>query len=259
MALNEPAAPLLPHPHIDRYYGGATQKRAFLKNIFDETAADYDRVEGILAIGSGRWYRRQALLRAGLKAGDRVLDVAIGTGLVAREALRIVGEQGSVIGLDPSIGMLSQAVAALNLPAVLGTGEELPLADASVDFVSMGYALRHLADLSKAFSEFHRVLKPGGRICLLEITKPAGALGRKAMAIYFRGLLPVLSRVVRTKPQTKQLWVYYWETIDQCVPGETVLAALRAAGFSEPKRRVELGIFAEYTAVVPSPGNPGEG
>ena len=247
-----PDTPLLPHPHLDRYYGGERDKRAFLKDIFDETAADYDRVETVLAVGSGRWYRRKALLRAGLKSGDQVLDVAMGTGLVAREASKIVGAGveggGSVVGLDPSIGMLGQAVAALKLPAVLGTGEELPLADASVDFVSMGYALRHLSDLSKAFAEFARVLRPGGRLCVLEITKPAGPLGRKAMAIYFRGVLPILSRVVRTRPQTKQLWVYYWETIDQCVPGETVLAALASAGFSSPKRRTELGIFAEYTA-----------
>lgn len=242
------SAPLLPHPDIDRYYSGARSKRAFLKDIFDETASDYDRVERVLAIGSGRWYRRQALLRAGLSEGKTVLDVAIGTGLVAREAKRIVGDAGRVIGLDPSAGMIAQAMATLDLPAVMGVGEQLPFADGSVDFISMGYALRHLSDLTKAFSEFARVLKPGGRICLLEIARPKNAIGRRMMELYFRGVLPILSRVVSTQPQTKQLWIYYWETIDQCVPAETVLAALTAAGLSSPKRVTELGMFAEYTA-----------
>lgn len=242
------ASPLLPHPDIDRYYRGAASKRAFLKDIFDETASDYDRVERVLAINTGRWYRRLALRRAGLAEGETVLDVAIGTGLVAREAKRLVGGSGRVIGLDPSAGMLAQAMAALDLPAVMGLGEQLPFADASVDFISMGYALRHLSDLTKAFSEFARVLRPGGRVCVLEIARPRNAVGRAMMAAYFRGVLPVLSRVVSRRPQTKRLWIYYWETIDQCVPGETVLAAMGNAGLVSPRRQTDFGTFSAYYA-----------
>src|SRR5207244_1214410 len=77
------AAALPPHPELSTYYRGARAKTAFLRQIFDDTAQDYDRVEGLLALGSGRWYRRQALRRAGLQTGMRVLDVATGTGLVA--------------------------------------------------------------------------------------------------------------------------------------------------------------------------------
>src|SRR3954451_4424532 len=79
-----------PHPVLSEYYDSAADKRAYLTSIFDETAADYDRVEKWFSMGSGRWYRRQALLRGGLKRGMRVLDVAVGTGLVAREALAIL-------------------------------------------------------------------------------------------------------------------------------------------------------------------------
>lgn len=240
--------PLPPHPVLPAYFKSAAEKRPFLRKVFDETAADYDRVERALSLGSGRWYRRRALARAGFAAGLNVLDVAVGTGLVAREALALVGASGSVVGLDPSIGMIRQARAQLALPIVQGVGETLPFADASFDAISMGYALRHLPDLRATFAEFARVLKPGGRLCVLEITRPAGRAGRAALAAYFRGVLPVLARVVGSSAKTRDLWSYYWETIDACVPPDRVLDAIVAAGFSEARRRVELGIFSDYTA-----------
>src|SRR5215203_4263367 len=175
MMSNPPiAAPLRPHPELPEYYGPAKHKGEFLRDIFNETAPDYDRVERVLALGSGRWYRRQALRRAGVVNGMKLLDVATGTGLVAREAIALVGSSGQVIGVDPSFGMIAQAQALVGLTPVLGVGESLPFADRHFDFISMGYALRHLPDLRAAFAEFHRVLKPGGRLCMLEISRPAG-------------------------------------------------------------------------------------
>src|SRR4051812_11244286 len=76
---------LAPHPTLPEYYESEATKRAFVRGIFDETAGDYDRVERVMALGTGPWYRRQALKRAGLVGGMKVLDVATGTGLVARE------------------------------------------------------------------------------------------------------------------------------------------------------------------------------
>jgi demethylmenaquinone methyltransferase/2-methoxy-6-polyprenyl-1,4-benzoquinol methylase len=238
---------LPPHPELRSYYRGDREKGAFLKQIFDETASDYDRVESVLALGSGRWYRRQALLRAGLAAGMNVLDVAMGTGLVAREAMRVVGDRGRVVGVDPSAGMLREAIATIaGARAVVGVGQAIPFANDAFDFVSMGYALRHLPDLRPAFAEFHRVLKPGGRACILEISRPTGGASRWMMGAYFRGVLPTLARVIRTKPQTRHLWTYYWETIDQCVPPDTVLAAMRDAGFRNVRRNLSLGMFSEF-------------
>src|SRR5947209_17257789 len=157
-----PVCDVPPHPALIAYYGGASDKRRFLRRIFDSTARDYDFVERLLSFGTGSWYRRQALSRAGLVAGMRVLDVAVGTGLVAREEITLTGSPKLVIGLDPSAGMMRQAVASLNIAAVMGIGEQIPMAGGQFDFVSMGYALRHLVDLNLAFSEFLRVLRPGG-------------------------------------------------------------------------------------------------
>ncbi|MGB7161346.1 MAG: class I SAM-dependent methyltransferase, partial [Tepidisphaeraceae bacterium] len=158
------------------------------------------------------------------------------------------GAGGRVIGVDPSVGMLQQARASLGLPAVLGVGEALPLASATFDFLSMGYALRHLPDLRIAFAEFHRVLRPGGRLCILEISRPAGRLRRQLMGVYFRLLLPMLARTTTSSPQTHKLWGYYWETIDQCVPPDVVMQVLRDVGFDHVGRNVSLGMFSEFVA-----------
>src|ERR1700683_1816200 len=101
------SATIRPHPVLQRYYPSEEHRRPFIKRVFDDAAQEYDRLEGLISLGSGRWYRRKALERAGLGAGMKVLDVATGTGLVARQALSIVGEQGQVIGVQPSAAMLA--------------------------------------------------------------------------------------------------------------------------------------------------------
>ena len=244
-------APVLPpHVPLTRYYADEPERHRFVRRIFDDTASDYDRIEKVLAFGSGSWYRGQALQRAKLQGGDKVVDVGIGTGLVAREALKIIGPAGQLTGVDPSPGMMGE----VKLPGVqllTGRAEALPCADDSADFLSMGYALRHLADLSAAFAEFHRVLRPGGRLLVLEITRPQGALATLALKTYMRAVVPTIARVVARQHKTSELWRYYWDTIEACVPPEAVLEALRRAGFRRVRRYVELGIFSEYTAFKP--------
>ena len=246
------AAGLPPHAPLPQYYGSEEEHQRFVRGMFDATAADYDRIERLLAWGTGAWYRRQALLRAGLAPGMQVIDVGTGTGLLAREALTVCGEQGSLIGVDPSAGMMAQA----HLPRAKlleGRAEALPCADASGDFVSMGYALRHLSDLDRALSEFFRVLRPGGRLLMLEITRPQVALARWALKGYMRTVVPVAARLLTRHADTATLWRYYWDTIEACIAPAVVLDAMRRAGFTAVERHLELGIFSEYTARKPRP------
>ncbi len=245
-------SPLPPHPELGRYYRGADGRRAFVRDIFDHTASDYDHVERMMALGTGRWYRRRALVRSGLAAGMRVLDVATGTGLVAREAVTIAGDASLVVGLDPSTGMLAQARRNLSIQVLMGFGEQLALADESVDFLTMGYALRHLSDLTVTFREFRRVLRPGGTVCILELTPPRGAVLRSLLRCYVRWVIPGLARVTRRNRETALLWEYFWDTMDACVPPDTVLSALADAGFEDLGRYVEIGLFSEYTGRRPS-------
>ena len=104
--------------------------------------------------------------------------------------------------------------------------EALPFADASFDFVSMGYALRHVADLGRLFAGYRRVLRPGGRVLLLEIAPPESRLRQGLLKAYLGGVVPVLSRLAGGGSAT--LMRYYWDTIEACVPPPEILRQLRA-------------------------------
>ena len=241
---------LPPHAPLHDYYGDEADHQRFLRRIFDDTAPDYDRIERVLAMGSGPWYRRSALQRAGLGEGAEVLDVGIGTGLVAREALKLIGPKGRLVGVDPSPGMMGE-VSLAGVELVPGRAEAIPRPDTSCDFISMGYALRHISDVHAAFAEFFRVLRPGGRLLVLEITKPRGRVGTAVLKAYMRSVVPVIARVVAHRHDTAELWRFYWDTIEACIVPKLVLEALRDAGFEQVNRHTELGIFSEYTAVKP--------
>ena len=254
---SEPEAPTVahaPHPPLRAYFASEAERPGWVRGIFDRTAADYERVERAMAFGSGPWYRRQALARAGLARGMRVVDVGTGTGLVAREAVRIVGDPEAVIGVDPSPGMLANAHLPAGVRLLEGAAERIPLPDEYADFLSMGYALRHISDLAIAFREFRRVLRPGGVVCILEITRPGSRVGAALLKAYLRGVVPALARVVASSADSPQLMRYYWDTIEACVPPQAVLATLADAGFVNATRHVELGVFSEYRAVAPKTG-----
>ncbi len=253
--MSTPAEPSkAPHLPLTDYYADEQARAGFVREMFDSTAEDYDRMEHILGFGSGKWYRGQALMRAGLQTGMRVADVGVGTGLVAQAAARIVGDPALVTGIDPSPGMMENAKVPDGVVLVEGKAEEIPFPDAQFDFLSMGYALRHIGDLPAAFQEFFRVVKPGGKLCLLEITLPESRWGRFLLKIYMKGFVPMLALVVGRKKNTRKLWRYYWDTIEACVPPEQVLATLRAAGFTDVRRHIEvkgMSILAEYQATRP--------
>jgi demethylmenaquinone methyltransferase/2-methoxy-6-polyprenyl-1,4-benzoquinol methylase len=237
-----------PHPPLNDYYAHEADRDGWVRRLFDRTAGDYDRVERVMAFGSGSWYRRQALARAGLKPGARVLDVGVGTGLTAREAAFLVGPFGQVTGVDPSLGMMDRAVVPSTVKLLLGSAEALPLSSGAVDFITMGYALRHVADLSTAFREFIRVLAPGGRLSVLEITAPAARAPRALLKAYMRGVVPVMARCISRHRDVPQLMRYYWDTIEACATPSVIMAAMRDAGFVDVQRIVSLGIFSEYYA-----------
>lgn len=252
MAESDPL--VAPHPPLAAYYHGGAARDGFVRRLFDETAGSYDRINAAFSLGSGAWYRRTALRRAGLRPGQRLLDVAVGTGLVAREAVRILGGPRGVVGIDLSEGMLRRARASLPIPLVCGRAEALPVADASFDFLSMGYALRHVAALPAAFAEYRRVLRPGGRLLLLEIARPAGTLAYGATRLYLGRLVPGVIARLGGGERARLLMRYYWDTIDRCVPPAVILQALAAAGFTEVGCEVQLGIFRAYTARRPDAG-----
>ena len=243
-----------PHAPLTDYYATEQDRQTYLRTIFDNTAADYDRIEAMLAWGTGSRYRRQALIRGGLQTGMKVLDVGVGTGLVAAQACILAGNAALVTGVDPSPGMLAASRLPETMVLIEGRAESLPFPDNHFDFLSMGYALRHVSDLSVAFAEFERVLKPGGRLCLLEITRPQSRFGRWLLKSYMRGVIPLLTRFVSRQKDTATIWRYFWDSIEACVPPDQVLATLSAAGLTQVKRHLELGMFSEYQAIKADTG-----
>ncbi len=239
--------PTAPHPVLKKYYAHEEDKQPFVTALFDRTARYYDRVCGVGSLGSGQFYRRYVLRHYGLRRGMKLLDVATGTGLVARAAVGILREPGDVVGLDPSGGMLREAQKTLSVPLVQGIVEKLPFGDDVFDFLTMGYALRHMADLGVALGECRRVLKPGGRLLLLE-----NSPRRWLIRVYFEKILPPVTRLITRSAQAELLMRYYWDTIAECVPPETILEVLRASGFAGVDRRVRAGVFSEYVGVKPA-------
>jgi demethylmenaquinone methyltransferase/2-methoxy-6-polyprenyl-1,4-benzoquinol methylase len=239
--------PLPPHPPLRRYYLGEPEHRRRIDEWFDQAARDYDWITQVMSFGCGHWYRRRALLRAGLAGGMRVLDLGCGTGVLAAHSQAIVGAAGRVAALDPSLGMLRQASGRGVRLRVRGLADTLPFADERFDLLAMGYALRHVADLRATFRELRRVLRDGGKLLLLEITPPPNRLAFRLVKLYLAGAVPAIARL-RGGRGAQVLMRYYWETIERCVQPPVILDALAASGFVEVRRRVSQGIFSEYSA-----------
>ena len=249
--------PLAPHPLLGTYYERAADRDAFVRSLFDRSARHYDRINRLFSLGLGNWYRRRSLQRAGLQSGMRVLDAAIGTGAIARQVLAIQGPGAEVIGLDVSEGMLAEARRDLDIPLVLGRMEELPIADSSFDFYTVGYALRHAADLDRMFAEARRVLRPGGTLLALEIGVPQTSLHRSITRLYLGKALPRLAALVCRSQDARQLMQYYWDTIINCVPESAILQSMLRAGLSEPRCTIEFGLFRAYVGQRSDRGTAG--
>ena len=244
-------APLPPHPTLLRYYEKDADRAAMVRDLFDQGADDYEWICRVMSLGTGGHYRKQALLSAGFTPGMRLLDVATGTGPVLRAAVEASGGKGLVVGLDPSRGMLNECRKACPASLYQGRGETLPFMDGCFDMVSMGYALRHVPDLRELFVEYRRVLKPGGRVVILEITQPRSPVGRWLNRLYLRNLVPALARFGTQGPAASRMMEYFWDTIDACVPPESIRDALADAGLVGMNRATTGGIFSAYTAQKP--------
>lgn len=239
-----------PHPPLHSYYEKSEERQRFLNDLFDRTASQYRNIDKATGFGSGLWYRKKALQLAGLKPGMRALDVACGPGLVTQCALNLVGPSGSVVGLDPSVGMLHEAKKGPCRYLVRGVGECLPFPSECFDFLSMGYALRHVSDLRAAFAEYWRVLKPGGIVLLLEISRPRSMVLYRLLRWYIRDMLGTAFAAGTGNREFKQLMAYWWDTMEHCVSPATIVKTLKESGFDDC-RTIEWfgGLLRDYCAV----------
>jgi demethylmenaquinone methyltransferase/2-methoxy-6-polyprenyl-1,4-benzoquinol methylase len=172
-----------------------------VRTMFDRIAPIYDAMNTVMTAGlDGRW-RRAAARATGLHAGMDALDVACGSGALTREVARLVGPDGTAIGVDLSLGMLRQARRRPTPPGAAepryrpGDALALPLPDASVDAATIGFGLRNVSDYGRCLAEMARVVRPGGRVVVLEISTPTGGIGRGIAATWFERVVPLIGRL----------------------------------------------------------------
>jgi demethylmenaquinone methyltransferase/2-methoxy-6-polyprenyl-1,4-benzoquinol methylase len=214
-----------------------------VRTMFDRIAPVYDLMNRLMTAGLDRRWRRLTVAAA-VRPGDRVLDVCCGTGDLAVEASRAGGE---VTGLDFSPRMLERARRKLHsVTWVEGDALELPFADESFDAATVGFGVRNLSDLERGLQELRRVLRRGGRVAVLEITRPKGPL-RHFYALWFDRIVPLLGKVL----PGGDAYTYLPASVRR-FPGPEELAAMLAdAGFAEPRFRLFAGgIVALHTGVA---------
>ena len=200
--------------------------------MFDRIAPRYDLLNRALTFGLDTRWRTRAVGALGLRAGSVVADVASGTGDLCRD----LSEAGLVpIGVDFSFGML--AAARTEAPLVQGDALGLPLATASVDGATSGFALRNFDALPPVFDELARVVRPGGRIALLDVAEPRNRFLRRGHGVYFGRVVPLVGGLVSDKAAYR----YLPESVVYLPESDEMCAMLGRAGFVDVQHQLLTG------------------
>jgi len=210
------------------------EKQRRVRAVFDSVATRYDVMNDLMSAGVHRLWKRRTVELAGVRRGQRVLDLAAGTGDLAEKFATIVGRDGEVVMTDINEAMLNEGRSRLvnagvvgNMDYALADAEKLPFADASFDCVTIGFGLRNVTHKQFALNEMFRVLRPGGRALVLEFSHPISKPLSRAYDLYSFSVLPVLGRVVAGDSESYR---YLAESIRMHPDQETLLAMMEQAG-----------------------------
>lgn len=204
--------------------------------MFDDIVGRYDLVNGVLSLGLDRVWRRAAVRAVPFGPGDRILDLGCGTGDLSRQLARAGARP---IGLDVSHRMLVEASRKLSEAEALVQGSAfwLPFADGAFAGAVSGFVLRNLNDLRRAFDELARVVRPGGRIGLVDITEPRSRAFRRGFDAYFGTVAPALGGLIGKR----EAYRYLARSLGQLPPPAEVCRMLEGAGFREVAGRALTG------------------
>ncbi|HET7870316.1 MAG TPA: ubiquinone/menaquinone biosynthesis methyltransferase [Actinomycetota bacterium] len=215
------------------------EKARRVRDMFDAIAGRYDLVNRVMTFGMDVGWRRRAVRQLRLPGGALVGDLACGTGDLCRELSR---DGYRAVGFDFSLGMLAKATA--DVPLVQADVLRLPLADRSIDGATCGFALRNVVDLGAFLAEIARVVRPGGRISLLEASQPDGPLMRAGHAVYFRRIVPMIGGLL----SDRQAYAYLPRSMAYLPPVAEMVTAVRDAGFPDAERVPLSGGIAQVLA-----------
>lgn len=237
MPPQQPAAAL---PQLDQPLPQGEAKGTAVQAMFDTIAPRYDLVNRIMTFRLDVRWRRISIESLGLDKKSLILDLATGTGDFCRE---LAEHDYNSVGADFSFGML--AAARTSEPLVQGDGMGLPIATASVDGVTCGFALRNFVDLSRVFEELARIVRPGGRIALLDASEPDNAVMRFGHGVYFGKVVPFIGGLL----SDKRAYGYLPRSLAYLPPRNELLDGLRTVGFENVQhRQLTLGAAQLITA-----------
>lgn len=221
-----------------------------VQTLFNAIAARYDLLNHLLSGGVDLYWRRKAIAALQDLQPKRILDVATGTADLAIAALRL--GPSAVVGVDIAENMLAvgrEKLTRRRLDGVItlqsGEAEHLAFPDGSFDASIVAFGARNFADLSQGLREMCRVLRPGGRIMVLEFSRPSAFPFKQLYFFYFRRILPIVGRIISKDPGA---YTYLPDTVMKFPEGDGFLAILRAAGFRTVRQeRLTFGIATIYT------------
>lgn len=212
------------------------EKARHVREVFDSVADRYDLMNDLMSFGIHRLWKRYAINMAGLQPGQQVLDLAGGTGDLTRLVAQRIGPQGHVVLSDINAAMLANGRARLLDGGITGNvtfarvdAEQLPFRDGTFDLITIAFGLRNVTDKQHALDAMYRALKPGGRLLVLEFSRPAGAL-KPAYDFYSFTVLPVLGRLIAKDAASYR---YLAESIRKHPDQETLRGMLQQAGFED--------------------------
>jgi demethylmenaquinone methyltransferase/2-methoxy-6-polyprenyl-1,4-benzoquinol methylase len=212
---------------VDRLPEGA-DKASAVRAMFDAIAPRYDLVNRIMTFRLDVVWRRIAVRSLGLPEGSLVADLASGTGDLCRELAR---QRYTALSFDFSLGMLRGDTS--GAPRTQADILHLPLADTSVDAVTCGFALRNVVDLGQFFGELSRVVRPGGRIALLDVGIPRNRFVRWGNSVYFGKVVPRIGALLSDGPA----YSYLPRSVAYLPPASDMVAMLTASGFDSVRHR----------------------
>ncbi|WJG09106.1 bifunctional demethylmenaquinone methyltransferase/2-methoxy-6-polyprenyl-1,4-benzoquinol methylase UbiE [Aliiglaciecola sp. LCG003] len=213
------------------------QKASMVAEVFHSVAAKYDVMNDLMSMGIHRLWKRFTIDCSGVRAGHKVLDLAGGTGDLAAKFSKMVGPTGKVVLADINNAMLTVGRDKLrnlglvgNLEYVQANAEMLPFPDNTFDVITIAFGLRNVTDKDKALASMYRVLKPGGRLLVLEFSKPQSELLTKAYDLYSFHLLPKMGQLVANDSES---YKYLAESIRMHPDQETLKGMMDAVGFEQ--------------------------
>ncbi|WP_340680998.1 bifunctional demethylmenaquinone methyltransferase/2-methoxy-6-polyprenyl-1,4-benzoquinol methylase UbiE [Paraglaciecola sp.] len=214
-----------------------SEKVSMVKDVFQSVAAKYDIMNDLMSMGIHRLWKRYTIDCSGVRAGHKVLDLAGGTGDLTAKFSRIVGENGQVVLADINEAMLKVGRDKLrdkgivgNVEYVQANAEDLPFPDNTFDIITIAFGLRNVTDKDKALASMYRVLKLGGRLLVLEFSKPTNELLNKTYDLYSFHLLPKIGKLVVNDSDSYQ---YLAESIRMHPEQEVLKSMMEAVGFEQ--------------------------